>query len=35
MGSAPQLASVQAGERIIDAVAKDLAEVYRKFVEEE
>ena len=35
MGSAPQLASVQAGERIIDAVAKDLAEVYREFVEEE
>jgi creatinine amidohydrolase len=35
MGSHPELASVEAGRRIIDAVAADLAEEYRRFVSEE
>jgi len=35
MGSHPQLASVEAGERIIEAVAADLAEEYRTFLTEE
>jgi creatinine amidohydrolase len=35
MGSHPQLASVEAGERIIEAVAADLADQYRKFLTEE
>ena len=35
MGSHPQLASVEAGERIIEAVAADLAKEYREFVTEE
>jgi creatinine amidohydrolase len=35
MGSYPALASVEAGEKIIEAVAKDLAEEYREFVAEE
>lgn len=35
MGSHPELASVAAGHRIIDAVAADLAEEYRRFVSEE
>jgi creatinine amidohydrolase len=35
MGSHPQLASVEAGERIIEAVAKDLADDYRRFVSED
>ncbi len=34
MGSHPQLASAEAGERIIDAVAEDLARAYREFVDE-
>jgi creatinine amidohydrolase len=34
MGSHPQLASVEAGQTIIDAVAKDLAEQYRRFTTE-
>ena len=35
MGSHPELASVDAGERIIEKVAADLAEEYRKFVTED
>lgn len=35
MGSHPELASVEAGVRIIEAVAADLAEEYRKFVTED
>jgi creatinine amidohydrolase len=35
MGSHPQLASVEAGERIVEAVAADLAEKYRVFLTEE
>lgn len=35
MSSHPQLASVEAGEKIIEAVAADLAEEYRRFVTEE
>jgi creatinine amidohydrolase len=35
MGSHPELASVEAGERIIEAVAADLAEQYRVFLAEE
>ena len=35
MGSHPQLASVEAGERIIEAVAADLAEQYQVFLTEE
>jgi creatinine amidohydrolase len=35
MGSYPALASVGAGEKIIEAVAKDLAEEYREFAAEE
>ncbi len=35
MGSHPELASVEAGERILEAVAADLAEDYRKFLTEE
>ena len=35
MGSHPELASVEAGERIIEAVAEDLAEEYRIFVHED
>jgi creatinine amidohydrolase len=35
MGSHPELASVEAGERIIEAVAQDLAEEYRVFLSEE
>lgn len=35
MGSHPELASVEAGERIIEKVAADLAEDYRKFVTED
>jgi creatinine amidohydrolase len=35
MGSHPELASVKAGQRIIEAVASDLAEDYRKFLSEE
>jgi creatinine amidohydrolase len=35
MGSHPELASVEAGERIIEAVAADLADEYRKFVTED
>ncbi len=35
MGSHPALASVDAGQRIIEAVAADLAEQYREFVTEE
>ena len=35
MGSHPELASVEAGERIIEAVAADLADDYRKFLSEE
>jgi creatinine amidohydrolase len=35
MGSHPELASVEAGERIIEAVAADLAKEYQKFVTEE
>lgn len=34
MGSHPQLASVEAGKRIIEAVAADLAEQYRTFLTE-
>ncbi len=34
MGSHPQLASAEAGEQIIDAVANDLANTYREFLEE-
>lgn len=35
IGSHPELASVEAGERIIEAVAADLAAEYRKFLTEE
>jgi creatinine amidohydrolase len=35
MGSHPQLASVEAGQQIIDAVSSDLADQYRKFVSED
>ena len=35
MGSHPELASVEAGERIIEAVAADLAKEYRVFLTEE
>ncbi|MCW8985948.1 MAG: creatininase family protein [Thermoanaerobaculales bacterium] len=35
MGSHPELASVEAGQRIIEAVAADLADDYRKFLSEE
>jgi creatinine amidohydrolase len=35
MGSHPELASVEAGERIIEAVAADLAEEYREFLTED
>lgn len=35
MGSHPELASVEAGERIIEAVAADLAKEYRDFLTEE
>jgi creatinine amidohydrolase len=35
MGSHPELASVEAGQKIIEAVAVDLVEDYRKFVTEE
>lgn len=35
MGSHPELASIEAGERIIEAVAADLAEEYEKFLTEE
>jgi creatinine amidohydrolase len=35
MGSHPELASVEAGEKIIEAVAADLADDYRKFLSEE
>ena len=35
MGSHPELASVAAGERIIEAVAEDLAEEYSRFLTEE
>lgn len=35
MGSHPELASVEAGQRIIDAVAADLADEYRRFVTED
>jgi creatinine amidohydrolase len=35
MGSHPQLASVDAGERLIDSVAEDLAKEYRQFVNED
>jgi len=35
MGSHPELATVEAGQRIIEAVAADLAEEYRKFLTEE
>ncbi len=35
MGSHPELATVEAGQRIIEAVAEDLAEEYRVFVTEE
>jgi len=35
MSSHPQLASVEAGEKIIEAVAADLAEEYQRFVTEE
>ena len=35
MGSHPELASVEAGEKIIEAVATDLAKEYREFVTEE
>jgi hypothetical protein len=35
MGSHPELASVEAGNRIIEAVAADLADQYRGFLAEE
>lgn len=35
MGSHPELASVEAGQRIIEAVAADLAKQYREFLTEE
>mgnify|MGYP000216971656 CR=1 FL=1 len=35
MGSHPELASVDAGQRIIEAVAADLAKEYREFVTED
>jgi creatinine amidohydrolase len=35
MGSHPQLASVEAGQRIIEAVAADIADEYGRFLEEE
>jgi creatinine amidohydrolase len=35
MGSHPELASVEAGERIIEAVAADLANDYRRFISED
>lgn len=35
MGSHPQLASVDAGKRLIESVAEDLAEEYRQFVNED
>ena len=35
MGSYPALASVEAGQRIIEAVAADLAKEYRTFLDEE
>ena len=35
MGSYPQLASVEAGQKIIEAVAADLAKEYEKFLAEE
>lgn len=35
MGSHPELASVEAGDRIIEAVAADLADEYRKFLTED
>jgi creatinine amidohydrolase len=35
MGSHPELASVEAGQRIIEAVAADLAKNYREFLTEE
>lgn len=35
MGSHPELATVEAGERIIEAVAADLADQYRNFLAEE
>jgi creatinine amidohydrolase len=34
MGSHPNLASVEAGERIVDEVSEDLAKDYRTFLEE-
>jgi creatinine amidohydrolase len=34
MGSYPVLASVEAGQRIIEAIATDLAEQYREFLTE-
>jgi creatinine amidohydrolase len=34
MGSHPQLASVEAGQKIVDAVAEDLADEFRRFVTE-
>lgn len=35
MGSHPQLASVEAGERLIESVAEDLAKEYHQFVNED
>ncbi len=35
MGSHPQLASVEAGERILERVAEDLAADYRRFLDED
>jgi creatinine amidohydrolase len=35
MGSHPQLASIEAGERIIEAVAKDLSDQYQEFLTED
>ena len=35
LGSHPELASVEAGKRIIEAVAADLADEYREFLSED
>ena len=35
MGSHPELASVEAGQRLLEAVAADLADAYRTFLDEE
>jgi creatinine amidohydrolase/Fe(II)-dependent formamide hydrolase-like protein len=34
MGSHPELASIEVGERLIEAVAADLADAYQNFLDE-